>query len=139
MNTAATEQETNYESALALLLWKIRHSYPDMVVEVTADEKRQFEASLAYTKQEPHVKVVERPNKTLIVLVDKGDNAIRACESDESEQKRAEAARARQRAHEELRQQLLPMVQAQAARGEFSQDAILTLCGHVQAIIGQQS
>lgn len=124
------------EEALISVMWKIRHRFPEMVVEITQADKREMGASFAYTKQEPCIKVVDRPGKQLIVLVDKDGNAIRPCESDEAQQSIAERARAREQAFQDLTAGggLLDQVAGQAARGEFSSDLIATLCQRVRAL-----
>lgn len=49
------------ERALMLVLWKLRHHYPEMAVPITAEDIRQFEESVKYTKQTPKVVVFRRP------------------------------------------------------------------------------
>ena len=49
------------EEALALVLWKVRHHYPELAVPITADDLKAFYASVEFTKQSPKVVVYRRP------------------------------------------------------------------------------
>lgn len=52
---------SNHERALALVLWKIRHQYPELAVPITAEDIRAFVASTEFTKQVPKVVMYRRP------------------------------------------------------------------------------
>lgn len=49
------------EKALMLVLWKVRHHYPEMAVPITADDLHEFQKSVEFTKQKPSVVVYRRP------------------------------------------------------------------------------
>lgn len=49
------------ERALMLVLWKVRHQYPEMAIPITAADIEAFDASCRFTKQEPCIRVFRRP------------------------------------------------------------------------------
>lgn len=49
------------ERALMLVLWKVRHHYPEMAIPITTADIEAFDASCRFTKQEPCIRVFRRP------------------------------------------------------------------------------
>lgn len=124
MSTDTPEQQDplaivvgNPNRALQVLLWKIRHRYPDLAVTITAEEIAALDACTDYLEVTPEAKV-SRPHigqagqpmtpapYVVIAMVQAGtQNAVRAIENNQAdrdrqiraEQVRAIAAAARQK------------------------------------------
>lgn len=52
--------QSGTENALMMVLWKVRHQYPEMAVPITADDLQAFQKSMEYTKAKPAVVVFRR-------------------------------------------------------------------------------
>lgn len=100
---------TDRDRAMQLMLWKIRHQYPDLALVITEQDIAKLDACCDYLKVQPAA-LAHRPDQrgpkdkeprpapfVVITLVAKGTtNVIRAVENDEADferQKLAEQAR----------------------------------------------
>lgn len=54
-------KESGTESALMMVLWKVRHVFPEMAVPITEADLDAFRQSIEFTKQKPAVVVYRRP------------------------------------------------------------------------------
>jgi len=85
---------SNHESLIALILWKIRHHLPALVIQITPADREAFQQSLDYNEQTLKLNVEDRKGTTLIHLTDEktGDQIIQN-ENNEADLDRAEAAK----------------------------------------------
>jgi hypothetical protein len=85
---------SNHESLIALILWKVRHHLPALVIQVTPADRAAFQQSLDYNEQTLKLNVEDRHGTTLIHLTDEktGDQIIQN-ENNEADLDRAEAAK----------------------------------------------
>jgi len=79
---------------MALMIWKMRHSLPALVIQITPADREAFKQSLSYNEQTVKVNVEDRNGTTLIHLTDvrTGDQII-ATENNEADLDRAQAAK----------------------------------------------
>lgn len=53
--------QSGAENALMMVLWKVRHQYPEMAVPITVDDLQAFQKSVEFTKQKPVIAIYRRP------------------------------------------------------------------------------
>lgn len=53
--------QSGAENALMMVLWKVRHQYPEMAIPITADDLQAFQKSVEFTKQRPAIAIYRRP------------------------------------------------------------------------------
>lgn len=91
----ASPENSNQDAIIALLIWKMRHTLPALVVQITQADREAFQQSLDYNEQTVKVNVEDRKGTTLIHLTDEktGDQII-VTENNEADADRADAAKA---------------------------------------------
>jgi len=92
---ALKEGEVNvYRDAIGLILWKMRHHLPALVIQITQADREALKQSLGYNEQTVKLNVEDRHGTTLIHLTDEktGDQII-CTENNEADLDRAEAAK----------------------------------------------
>lgn len=79
---------------MALMIWKMRHNLPALVIQITPADREAFKQSLSYNEQTVKINVEDRNGTTLIHLTDArtGDQII-ATENNEADLDRAQAAK----------------------------------------------
>ncbi len=113
---------------IALMLWKMRHNLPALVIQITPEDRDAMQQSLDYSEQTVKVNIEDRNGTTLIHLTDaKTGDQIQPYENNEKDLYKAQAAA-------NLRQikQTLPDLAAQvlnsARQGDMSLSMIEELC-----------
>ena len=88
--TPAVDDQTEL---MALMIWKVRHSLPALVIQITPADREAFKQSLNYNEQTLKLNVEDRNGTTLIHLTDEktGDQII-ATENNEADLDKAQAA-----------------------------------------------
>lgn len=82
----------NNDEIIALLIWKMRHSLPALVVQITPADREAFRQSLEYNEQVVKVNIEDRKGTTLVHLTDEktGDQII-VTENNEADLDKGEA------------------------------------------------
>lgn len=90
----ASPENSNQDAIIALLIWKMRHTLPALVVQITQADREAFKQSLDYNEQTVKVNVEDRKGTTLVHLTDEktGDQII-VTENNEADADRADAAK----------------------------------------------
>lgn len=90
----ASPENSTETAIIALLVWKMRHSLPAMVVQITPADREAFKQSLAYNEQTVKVNIEDRHGTTMVHLTDEktGDQVV-VTENNEADADRGEAAR----------------------------------------------
>ena len=117
----------SFERALALVLWKMRHSNPEMSVTITKDDIDTLEQCEVYQKLTAAPAVVEASGKMFVNMVVEGTaDVFKAIESNEQDYQAAERAQKLRQARDQM-PELVALVRGQMARGEFSESNITEL------------
>lgn len=145
---------TNPEKAAIMLLWLMRHHYPDLSIPVSEHDINALAECAAYLKITPALKVDRRPaiparpaqpptalhpqgvpgfeakpagKNVMIQLVDaESGDTFKPVENNEEDFERQAEAQRKARIRTET-PQLAQMVHAAAARGEYSQELVMEL------------
>jgi hypothetical protein len=121
-------ENSNHESLIALILWKVRHSLPALVIQITPADRAAFQQSLDYNEQTLNLNVEDRHGTTLIHLTDEktGDQIIQN-ENNEADLDRAEAAK-KLRMLKQNAPELVKQLKHDLNQGTISEDLLDEVC-----------
>lgn len=134
MKTKPAITALNNEDLIKLLLWKMRHQLPALVVQISPEDVEAMRQSLEYNEQTAKLNIEQRAGSTFIHLTDEktGDQII-ATENNQADLDKAQhAAKLRQ-----IRQsipELANQVLNQARTGDMSLSMIEDLCNGAVAL-----
>lgn len=119
---------SNHESLIALILWKVRHHLPALVIQITTADRAAFQQSLDYNEQTLKLNVEDRHGTTLIHLTDEktGDQIIQN-ENNEADADRAEAAK-KLRMLRQSAPELANQLKHDLNQGTISEDLLDEVC-----------
>lgn len=89
----ASPDKSNEPAIIALLIWKMRHSLPALVVQITQADREAFAQSLAYNEQAVKVNIEDRHGTTMVHLTDEKGDQIIVTENNEADADKGDAAR----------------------------------------------
>lgn len=116
------------DEIIALLIWKMRHSLPALVVQITQADREAFKQSLEYNEQVVKVNVEDRHGTTLVHLTDEktGDQII-VTENNEADLDKGEAAK-RLRMVKQSAPDLANQLRRDIASGSWADSMIEEVC-----------
>ena len=128
------EPAVDLQDLMALMVWKMRHHLPALVVQITPADRKALRDTLEYNEQTVKVNIEDRNGTTLIHLTDArtGDQII-ATENNEADLDRAQAA-AKLRQQRQSILELAPPVLNSARSGDMSLSMIEDLCNAAVAV-----
>lgn len=118
----------NQDEIIALLIWKMRHSLPALVVQITKADREAFRQSLEYNEQTVKVNVENRHGTTLVHLTDEktGDQII-VTENNEADADKGDAAK-RLRMVKQSAPELANQLRRDLASGSWADSMIEEVC-----------
>lgn len=118
----------NQDEIIALLIWKMRHSLPALVVQITKADREAFRQSLEYNEQTVKVNVEDRHGTTLVHLTDEktGDQII-VTENNEADADKGDAAK-RLRMVKQSAPELANQLRRDLASGSWADSMIEEVC-----------
>jgi len=124
----ASPENSNHEAIISLLIWKMRHSLPALVVQITQADREAFKQSLEYNEQVVKVNVEDRHGTTLVHLTDEktGDQII-VTENNEADLDKGEAAK-RLRMVKQSAPDLANQLRRDIASGSWADSMIEEVC-----------
>ncbi len=128
----------NLLDLMALMIWKVRHSLPALVIQITPADRQALQDTLTYNEQTVKLNIEDRNGTTLIHLTDSktGDQII-ATENNEADLDKAQAA-ANLRQQRQTVIELAPAVLNSARSGDMSLSLIEDLCNAAVAVARAQ-
>lgn len=130
-------KDSNHESLIALMLWKVRHHLPALVIQITPADREAFQQSLDYNEQTVKLNVEDRHGTTLIHLTDEktGDQIIQN-ENNEADADRAEAAK-KLRMLKQNAPELAKQLKHDLNQGTISEDLLDEVCSALVTLARQ--
>lgn len=119
---------------MALMLWKMRHSLPALVIQITPADREAFKQSLNYNEQTVKVNIDDRGGTTLIHLTDQktGDQII-CTENNEADLDKAQAM-ANLRMIKQTAPDLASRLLSDTAQGNMNSSLIEEACRSLVAL-----
>lgn len=129
-----TESEQELAVLMSLMIWKVRHSLPALVIQITQADREAFKQSLEYNEQTVKLNIEDRNGTTLIHLTDEktGDQII-ATENNEADLDRAQDA-ANLRMLKQSAPTVVRQLQFDLAQGTISNATIEEACNTLLAL-----
>lgn len=123
-----TNEVANHAEIIALLIWKMRHSLPALVVQITQADREAFKQSLEYNEQVVKVNIEDRHGTTLVHLTDEktGDQII-VTENNEADLDRGDAAK-RLRMVKQSAPELANQLRHDLASGSWADSLVDEVC-----------
>lgn len=131
MTTPINISDTN--EIMQLMIWKMRHSLPAPVIQITQADREAYRQSLEYNEQKPVLNIEDRKGAILIHLTDdKGDQLI-FTENNEADLDKAEAAN-KFRLLKQNAPMLASQIRSDLSQGTISQDTLEDACRTLEAL-----
>lgn len=110
-----------------LLIWKLRHQYPELAISITDHDITGLKACADYLEVTPEIRVEARPNYVMVRVTDAEGDAITVVENNEDDLQRGESAKQYQRLKASA-PRIVAEARAEHAAGVISDDTIGRLC-----------
>lgn len=108
---------------IAQMIWKMRHSLPGPVIQITAMDRQAFKDSLNYNEQQVKVVIEDRNGSTLVHLTDQTNNQIIFTENNEADLDKAQAAASARQVKQSV-PGLISRLRNELATGDFANSTV---------------